>query len=123
LQQQLATAQSIEKMLGQISEARQQANALRQKLQASGNAQMLQKLNAVVGAGGGGRGGAVTLPGAEDNDHSSLAYVARTLSQIENSIESAPAAPTATQLAALASAQRLFSTAMASWSELQRSAQ
>lgn len=120
LQQQLTTAQTIEKMLGQIAAVRQQGNALRQNLQASGNQQLLSRLSAVIGAGGGGRGGAVALPGSEDTDHSSFAYVARTLSQIENSVESAPAAPTATQISALASAQKLFNSAMANWRELQK---
>ncbi|HKD91827.1 MAG TPA: hypothetical protein VKB56_07980 [Terriglobales bacterium] len=120
LQQQLAIGQSIEKMLGQIADVRQQGNALRQKLQ--GNEQLLQRLTTIMGATGGGRGGAVTMPGAEEADHSSLAYVARTLAQIESSIESAPAAPTATQMTALASTQKLFTAAMASWNEFQKSA-
>ncbi|HZU21581.1 MAG TPA: hypothetical protein VE998_02045, partial [Terriglobales bacterium] len=120
LQQQLAAAQSIQKMLAQIAQARQQGNALRQKLQAGGNDEMLRRLNAVLGAGGG-RGGAVALPGSEDNDRSSLAYVSRVLGQIEGSIEGAPAAPTATQTAALAAAQKLFAAAMQNWAELQKS--
>lgn len=122
LQQQLATAQTIEKMLGQIADARQQGNALRQKLQGAGNEESLRRLSAVMGASGGGRGGAVTLPGSEDNDRSSFAYVTRMLTQIENSVESAPAAPTATQMTALSSAQKLFSAAMSAWGELQKSA-
>ncbi|MBV8205600.1 MAG: hypothetical protein JO041_02310, partial [Acidobacteria bacterium] len=54
LRRQLATAQQIEKLLGRIAEVRRQAGQQRQTLQAAGNEAALQKLAAVVGAGGGG---------------------------------------------------------------------
>ncbi|MBV8207760.1 MAG: hypothetical protein JO041_13285, partial [Acidobacteria bacterium] len=56
-------------------------------------------------------------------DRSSFAYVARVLSQIENSVEAAPAPPTPTQLAALQAAQKLFDAGMAAWNELQKATQ
>lgn len=127
LQQQFAAGQSIEKMLAQLADARRAASELRQKIgPAKGRGEpaavaLDNKLAAVMGASGLGRGGAVALPGSEDTDRSSFAYVTRQLTQIEASIEGAPAAPTTTQTEALAAAQKLFAAAMQNWAELQKS--
>lgn len=123
-------------MMGQAAQMRQEATRLRQQVQATrarGSAGALppgplaspldaldRKLAALIGTGAGARGSGAGGGGAPEEgvDSSSLQYVSRTLSTAMSSIESAPEAPTAGDLAALQQAQRALGAALAVWNQV-----
>jgi photosystem II stability/assembly factor-like uncharacterized protein len=127
LQAQFAAAGQVEEMLGQVSEARQQANHLHQQLQQARTAaaanQMVnasvdaldRKLTAMLGASTRGAGGG---PGLASADFSSLEYVGRSLSTLAFSVNGAPAAPTHSDLTGIQNTRRILDSDLATWNQI-----
>ncbi|HET9742250.1 MAG TPA: hypothetical protein VFQ00_05815 [Terriglobales bacterium] len=126
LQAQFNAAQQVDDMTTQETQARQQAMHLHQQLQklhtnsnqaVAGAADNLdKKLLAVLGNERGRN--AAAGPGAISEDFTSLDYLSRGLPMLSASINSAPAAPTASDLKAIQNLHKVLESDMAAWNQI-----
>ena len=131
LQAEFTAAQQVDDMIGEVTQARQQAAHLHQQLQqlhanAASNQTVAaaadaldQKLTAVLGESP--REGVASGPGVTSDDFTSLEYLNRSLPMLAFSIDGAPAAPTQGDLAAIANARKTLDADVASWNQIKTS--
>jgi photosystem II stability/assembly factor-like uncharacterized protein len=125
---QFSAAQQVDEMIGQVTQARQQATHLHQQLQqlrtsAASNQPVVtavdsldSKLMVVLGAAS--RGGAGAGPGPANEDFTSLEYLGRSLPALANSIDGAPTAPTQGDMTAIENDRKISDADLASWNQI-----
>ncbi|HTK96256.1 MAG TPA: hypothetical protein VL382_11535, partial [Terriglobales bacterium] len=123
LQAQFDAAQQVDGMIGQTTQARQQASHLHEQLQqlhtsAASSPDVVaaadaldRQLMAVLGT-------ATRFGQPASEDFTSLEYLGRALPDLAGSISGAPVAPTRADLAAMQTYRRVLDAALAGWSRL-----
>jgi len=130
LQAQFSAAQQVDDMIGEVTQARQQAARLHQQLQqlhtsASLNQSVARAVEALdsklIGVLGSAPRGAGAGPGPANEDFTTLEYLGRNLPAVANSISGAPVAPTNGDLEAIANNRKILNSDLASWNQIKTS--